>query len=202
MILIPQVLITLFLLALFHECGHWLAARLVGVAVPHIQLGVGPHLLQLQRGGTRWVLGLFPLGGYTRVHGMVATDKVTPTMGDFRTLHPAQKAIVISAGVLGNVLLACLLHLLVALVTGQNVGAAFVLAIHAPIDIMHGVLALWADAVGIDMPGAPAVPILDGSWLTWLKTTAAASILIALLNLMPTSLTDGGRLLKMVQGAK
>ncbi len=48
---------------LFHEMGHALAARLVGVRIWGIRLGMGPTIWQGTLGGTHFHLALFPLLG-------------------------------------------------------------------------------------------------------------------------------------------
>lgn len=49
---------------LFHELGHLAAARLCRVQVLNICVGLGPEILGFtDRFGTRWKLGLWPIGG-------------------------------------------------------------------------------------------------------------------------------------------
>src|SRR5207302_10591332 len=53
-----------------HELGHYLMARLTGLRVEVFSIGLGPEILgRTDRGGTRWKLGLVPLGGYIRMFG-------------------------------------------------------------------------------------------------------------------------------------
>ncbi len=59
------------LLILFHEFGHFLMARLNGVAVEEFSLGFGPRLLSAKRGETRYSLKLLLFGGSCRMRGML-----------------------------------------------------------------------------------------------------------------------------------
>lgn len=58
-------LITISIVVVFHEWGHYLAARYYGVRVERFSLGFGKILLKRQdRRGTEWVISMLPLGGY------------------------------------------------------------------------------------------------------------------------------------------
>ncbi len=54
-------------LVLIHELGHFLVARMLGVAVTDFSLGFGPKLFTREYGGTAYSLSLFPLGGYVKM---------------------------------------------------------------------------------------------------------------------------------------
>lgn len=57
-------------LIIFHELGHFVAARLTKVRVDEFGIGFPPRLLTLfQAGGTKFTLNLIPLGGFVRPAG-------------------------------------------------------------------------------------------------------------------------------------
>ena len=62
-------ILCLFFLILFHEFGHFLAARLFGVKVESFSIGFGPILFHKNIKGTDYRLSLFPLGGYCGMKG-------------------------------------------------------------------------------------------------------------------------------------
>jgi len=62
-------LLCLFFLVLFHEFGHFLAAKLFGVKVESFSVGFGPILLHRTINGTDYRLSLIPLGGYCGMKG-------------------------------------------------------------------------------------------------------------------------------------
>src|SRR3954464_6188262 len=54
----------------FHELGHFLVARWVGVKVLVFSVGFGPEIVGFNdRHGTRWKLSAIPLGGYVKFFG-------------------------------------------------------------------------------------------------------------------------------------
>ena len=58
-------------LIFFHELGHFLVGRLMGVRVLTFAIGFGPSIpgLRWKRGETEYAIKVFPLGGYVRFHG-------------------------------------------------------------------------------------------------------------------------------------
>lgn len=62
-------LITLSLIILVHEWGHFICARIIGVKVDRFSFGFGPLLLRWTRGGTEYALSLLPFGGYVKLAG-------------------------------------------------------------------------------------------------------------------------------------
>lgn len=199
MIIIPFLLFAFAAMATVHELGHKFAAWLCRVTVPKVQIGVGPSICTFRFWRTAWTFGILPLGGYTRVHGMLASDARVPVLGDFRLLHPIQQGFIVLGGPLGNIALACALHGLLALTDGAAFTDTMMAAARAPLSIGAGVIALWLDAVGIHMD-AMDLRTMDGSWHGMVHTLATGSFLVALLNLVPTPVTDGGRLVKLICG--
>lgn len=64
-----KFLIFLGVLITFHELGHFLVARLLGVTVLRFSVGFGPRLLGFRRGVTEYWLSAIPLGGYVKFLG-------------------------------------------------------------------------------------------------------------------------------------
>ncbi len=62
-------ILCLFFLILFHEFGHFIAAKLFGVKVESFSIGFGPILLHRTVRGTDYRLSLIPLGGYCGMKG-------------------------------------------------------------------------------------------------------------------------------------
>ena len=52
-----------------HELGHFLAAKACGVQVNEFSIGMGPCLLDREKGETRYSLRLFPIGGFCAMEG-------------------------------------------------------------------------------------------------------------------------------------
>ena len=66
---IPSFLVTVGVLVVFHEFGHYLVARLMGVKILRFSVGFGKPLLVRRKGRdqTEWVLAAIPLGGYVKM---------------------------------------------------------------------------------------------------------------------------------------
>lgn len=101
----------------FHELGHFLVAKRVGIKVERFALGFGPRLFGIKRGETDYCIMLLPLGGYIK---MLGQDDLKPVKegGDPRAFNNKSigaRLAVISAGVAMNVVLAGILFPLVAM---------------------------------------------------------------------------------------
>jgi regulator of sigma E protease len=70
-------LVVLGVLVAFHELGHFLAARWVGVKVLKFSLGFGPKIFGRRMGETEYLLSAIPLGGYVKLFGEDETEATT-----------------------------------------------------------------------------------------------------------------------------
>lgn len=121
-------IITIGILVLVHELGHFLAAIACGMRAEVFAFGMGNRLfgwnnktkfsfgkladdLDLE-GNTDYRVALFPIGGYVKIAGMIDESLDTeflnqePQPWEFRSKPIWQRALVLSAGVLMNLLLA------------------------------------------------------------------------------------------------
>ena len=89
-----------------HELGHFLAARAVGIRVEAFSIGFGPRLLGFRRGNTDYKVCLIPLGGYVKMAGEDPTRPSTGKPDEFGSKKVWQRILVISAGVIMNVVFA------------------------------------------------------------------------------------------------
>ncbi len=62
---------TLGLLVFFHELGHFLLAKLVGIRVERFSVGFPPRLFGKKIGDTDYCVSAVPLGGYVKMSGMI-----------------------------------------------------------------------------------------------------------------------------------
>ena len=100
-------LLILALLVVVHEAGHFLAATSQGIRVSSFNVGFGPAVLKLQRGPVLYALRLIPLGGYVAFPDDDPDSTIDPQDPDLLKNRPLrQRALVIAAGVLANLLLA------------------------------------------------------------------------------------------------
>src|SRR5690625_1192027 len=68
LISIVAFLVAVAILVTFHEFGHFVVARVLGVKVLRFSVGFGKPLLRWRRGeGTEYVLSALPFGGYVKM---------------------------------------------------------------------------------------------------------------------------------------
>jgi len=105
----------------FHELGHFLVAKRVGVTVHAFALGFGPRLWGFRRGGTEYAVNLLPFGGYVRMAGEDLDEPGDPR-GSFRHRSVWQRAAIVAAGPGMNLVLAVLILALLGATYGVQVG--------------------------------------------------------------------------------
>ena len=112
------------LLILVHELGHFFAARLVGIRVEEFGLGLPPRLVGFKaKSGVLYSLNWIPFGGFVKMYGQ---DDLRPDGGvaygsdSFISKTAVQRAFVLVAGVLMNLLLTVLIFTLIALGQGKQ----------------------------------------------------------------------------------
>ncbi|PIR88615.1 MAG: hypothetical protein COU09_01370 [Candidatus Harrisonbacteria bacterium CG10_big_fil_rev_8_21_14_0_10_44_23] len=115
------LIVSIVLLILLHELGHFLAAKSYGMKVEEFGFGFPPKLFSKKWGETEYSFNLFPLGGFVRIlgenqlTGQVSAEEKQRSFSD----RPArQRLVVLAAGVAVNFLLGWL-----ALATVLMVGA-------------------------------------------------------------------------------
>jgi regulator of sigma E protease len=72
-------LITLGLVVVIHELGHFLFCKLFGVYVKTFSIGIGPKMVRKQWGETEYVLSLIPFGGYVKMAGEGLMEEIQDT---------------------------------------------------------------------------------------------------------------------------
>lgn len=116
------MIILLSLLILVHEAGHFLAARAFGIKVEKFGFGlpVGPTLFKTKCGETEVLVHAFLLGGYVSFPDD-EKDSDIPADSPERFINKPtwQRAVVVSAGVVANVICALFLVIFVATWTKQ-----------------------------------------------------------------------------------
>jgi regulator of sigma E protease len=126
-------LFVLSIVIFFHELGHFIVGRLCGVRIDVFSLGFGPEVAAfVDRKGTRWRLGLLPLGGYVKFHG----DANGASMGDaaaVSTMPAAEKATtffaqkvwkrsaIVAAGPIANFILAIVIFTGIFFIHGRGI---------------------------------------------------------------------------------
>lgn len=85
-----------------HEFGHFICAKLSGIRVLEFSVGMGPKLIQKQKGETKYSLRALPIGGYCAMEG---EDAETADEKGFRNAKLWKRMIVLAAGAFMNFVL-------------------------------------------------------------------------------------------------
>jgi regulator of sigma E protease len=119
-------LLVLSALIIFHEWGHFLAARFFGVKVEEFGLGmpigVNKPWLAKQWGDTKYSFYPVLLGGFVRMKGQDDFDlsKKSDDPDSYMSKKPWQKIIILLAGPFANILLAFLLYISIAYIGAEK----------------------------------------------------------------------------------
>lgn len=120
-------ILTLGVLVFVHEFGHFIAAKLCGMRVDRFSLGFPPRAFGKKIGETDYCISWLPVGGYVKIAGMIDESFDTehlsqpPQPWEFRSKPIWQRMIVISAGVVMNLLLAVAIFWGITYVQGKTV---------------------------------------------------------------------------------
>lgn len=124
---LSQFLLSLSLLIVLHELGHFIPAKLFKTRVEKFYLffDVKFSLLKKKIGETEYGIGWLPLGGYVKIAGMIdeSMDKdqmaLPPQPWEFRSKPAWQRLIIMLGGVTVNFILAFIIYIGMAFVYGD-----------------------------------------------------------------------------------
>ena len=125
---LSQFLLSLSLLIILHELGHFIPAKIFKTRVEKFYLffDVKFSLLKKKFGETEYGIGWLPLGGYVKISGMIdeSMDKeqmaLPPQPWEFRSKPAWQRLIIMLGGVTVNFILAFIIYIGMAFVYGDN----------------------------------------------------------------------------------
>ncbi|MBW2556162.1 MAG: RIP metalloprotease RseP [Deltaproteobacteria bacterium] len=105
------LVIVLGVLIFFHELGHFLVARLLGVGVETFSLGFGPKIISKKIGITDYRISAIPLGGYVKMVGEQPDADLDPAdiPLSFTHKHVFKRILIVAAGPFFNILLALII---------------------------------------------------------------------------------------------
>ena len=101
-------------LIFFHELGHFLAARTLGVKINTFSIGFGEKIYTKNVGGTDYCLSAIPLGGYVQLKGQDDTDPKAKNYDadSYNVLSPIKRIYILFAGPFFNFILAFFIYIL------------------------------------------------------------------------------------------
>ena len=119
LIQILQLLLSLSILVVVHEFGHFAAAKIFKTRVEKFYLFFNPwfSIFKFNFRGTEYGMGWLPLGGYVKISGMIDESmdkeamKLPPKPWEFRSKPAWQRLIIMLGGVIMNVILAFVIYI-------------------------------------------------------------------------------------------
>ncbi|HKK40447.1 MAG TPA: RIP metalloprotease RseP [Cryomorphaceae bacterium] len=125
---VSQFLLSLSILIVLHEMGHFIPAKLFKTRVEKFYLFFDPYfsLFKKKIGGTEYGIGWLPLGGYVKISGMIdeSMDREQmaepPKPWEFRSKPAWQRLIIMVGGVTVNVLLAFFIYAMLLFAWGKQ----------------------------------------------------------------------------------
>jgi regulator of sigma E protease len=128
LIKILQFVMSLSILVIIHELGHFTLAKLFKTRVEKFYLFFDPwfSLFKYKRGETEYGVGWLPLGGYVKISGMIDESmdkeqlKQPPQPWEFRSKKSWQRLLIMTGGVIFNFILAMLIFISVLFVWGET----------------------------------------------------------------------------------
>ena len=123
-----QLLLSLSILIVLHELGHFIPAKLFGTRVEKFYLffDVKYSLFKKKIGETVYGVGWLPLGGYVKISGMIdeSFDKEQmskpPQPWEFRSKPTWQRLIIMLGGVTVNLIVGFVIYMMVLFVWGKE----------------------------------------------------------------------------------
>ena len=128
LIKILQFVVSLSIIVIIHELGHFLFAKLFKTRVEKFYLFFDPwfSLFKFRKGETEYGLGWLPLGGYVKISGMIDESmdkeqmKQPPKPYEFRSKPGWQRLLIMLGGVVFNFILALLLYVMILFAWGDT----------------------------------------------------------------------------------
>jgi len=123
-----QLILSLSILVVLHEFGHFIFAKLFKCRVEKFYLFFDPwfSLFKFKKGETEYGVGWLPLGGYVKISGMIDESmdkeqmKQPPQPWEFRSKPAWQRLFVMIGGVLFNLIFALFLYAMVLYTWGDQ----------------------------------------------------------------------------------
>jgi len=128
LIKILQFVMSLSILVVIHELGHFTLAKIFKTRVEKFYLFFDPwfSLFKYKRGETEYGIGWLPLGGYVKISGMIDESmdkeqmKLPPQPYEFRSKTSWQRLLIMTGGVIFNFISAMLIFIFVLFAWGET----------------------------------------------------------------------------------
>lgn len=198
--------LALSFLILVHEAGHLIAAKCAGIAVPVFSLGFGKRLAGFKIGETDYRLSLFPLGGYCSIGPDKNADGTESTGSLYGRVSWWRMTTVLLSGVVVNLVLSWLALVVAKLSLGsgllESLFGAFAALGRLTSFTLTAIPSAFMNTFGYSNSGNVLVgpvgimsmaPSMTTSVAVFFVLIAQFSLGLAILNLLPIPIMDGGK---------
>jgi len=128
LVMVGQLVMSLSILIVLHEMGHFVLAKLFKTRVEKFYLFFDPwfELFKFKKGETEYGIGWLPLGGYVKISGMIDESfdkeqmKQPPQPWEFRSKPAWQRLLIMLGGVTVNFILGFFIYSMVLWTWGQE----------------------------------------------------------------------------------
>lgn len=143
-----QFFLSLSILIILHELGHFVFAKMFNTRVEKFYLFFNPgfSIFRVKKGETEYGMGWLPLGGYVKIAGMIDESmdreqmKQPPQPHEFRSKPAWQRLLIMTGGVLVNFLLALFIYSMMLYSWGEQ---------YLPTE--NAKYGIYADSVALEM---------------------------------------------------
>lgn len=180
---------------LIHELGHLLAAKWAGIPIQTFSIGFGPKLIAFTRRDTEYRISLIPLGGY--VLPKIESEQ------DFYLISPAKRIVMSLGGPAANIILPLFVF---AVMNTFSSGPSFMGIFILPFSQTASMLMKIASAMPVaftnpdNLSGIVGIVKIGEGFVGYdiaraMSFSALMSINLAIFNLLPLPVLDGGKVL-------
>lgn len=197
---IVSILLIACISTLFHETGHFLIAKAFNFSISEFSVGMGPKILQKEKNGITYSLRVLPLGGFVSFPEQARENTRDMNKPSF------PKFVVLIMGVIFNILLAIIFSIIVYLLKGNN----FLEATSNSLILMKNVLGAIIHSLDMLLDINNYGSLISATTITNQLISTSSSIAetaidilaigvalnlgIALVNLLPLPILDGGQI--------
>ena len=185
-------IISIGILIFVHELGHFLSARAVGIKVEVFSIGWGKGIQLFKWKDTRIQLGWIPFGGYCKMAGDSAQDKLTGSKDEYYSSPPINRIIVALGGPLFNFFFAIILFSLIMAIGYQITTYPNKIILAKPKDINENTKLTPAQKAGLK--NGDIIVAIDGRKITNWDDITESIVRNALKKIQITVLRNGKKL--------
>lgn len=191
-----KIVILLGFLVLIHEGGHFLVAKLFKIKVNEFAIGFGPTIFIKQKGETKYVLRLIPLGGFVSMEG---EEERSEAEGSFSMASIPKRIAIVAAGGLVNIIFGLILYLIISSISLNSIYYGLIDTKDFSISIIDSLKMMFTGGISADqmvgIVGISDIVVNTNGIMHYLYIMALISVSLGVTNLLPIPPLDGGKII-------